>query len=297
MAIRIFLIPLALAPLLLYGCATSGPVGSQQVVTGDGYREADQFVERIPEQFTPISVSVLAAEKERPVRAIRGFLLIDDAGDMRAKLPAPYESRAGLATALAQRLTATLARPGFDGHRFGGSIALASVSLRELDRGWSPKLADGVAALAPRLSASAKTANKTALLIFSRADRVDEAVVRQVAARQAQLGEQLCVYLITVGDPTACFKLKAFDQCGSAVTGASIAEPEAMAAFALRVFYGDPLDGDGDGVANYQDRCPRTPLGTRVNWNGCPFDEARLMKLLPREITDQSWALPPPSSL
>ncbi|MCF8004774.1 MAG: hypothetical protein K9L32_11355, partial [Chromatiaceae bacterium] len=186
MAIRFFPIPLALV-LLLNGCGTTGPVGSQQVVTGDGYRDADQIVERIPEQFTPMSASVLAAEKERPVRAISGFLLIDDAGDMRAKLPVPFESRAGLATTLAQRLTATLARPGFDGYRFGGPIALTSVSLRELDLGWSPKLAAGVSALAPRLAASAGTANSTVLIIFSRADRVDEEVVRQVAAMQAQL--------------------------------------------------------------------------------------------------------------
>ncbi|MBK1649283.1 hypothetical protein [Rhabdochromatium marinum] len=289
--------------LLLNGCATSGPVESQQVVTGDGYHQADQSVEHIPEHFTPMSASVLADEKERPVKVGSGFMLIDDAGDMRQTRPAPFNSRAGLAKVLAQRLRATLARPGFDGHQTRGPVALTSVSLRELDHGWSPKLATGLAALAPRLSTGRVTAynsattSKIALIIFSRAERVDEAAVRQVAELRSRLGERLCVHLVTVGDPSACFKLQAFNQCGTAVTGASIAEPEAMAAFVLRVFYGDPLDSDGDGVANYQDQCPRTGRGMRVNWNGCPFDESRLMKLLPREITEQGWALPPPSSL
>ena len=289
--------------LLLNACATSGPVESQQVVTEDGYHAADQRIERIPEHFTPMSAPVLAAEKERPVTVSSGFVLIDDAGDMREKRPAPFDSRAGLAKVLAQRLRATLARPDFDGHQSSGPVALTSVSLRELDRGWSPQLAAGLAALAPQLSASRATVyntaatSKLALIIFSRAERVDEAAVRQVAELRSRLGERLCVHLVTVGDPSACFKLQAFNQCGTAVTGASIAEPEAMAGFALRVFYGDPLDSDGDGVANYQDQCPRTGRGMRVNWNGCPFDESRLMKLLPREITEQGWALPPPSSL
>ncbi|MBK5969439.1 MULTISPECIES: hypothetical protein [Thiorhodovibrio] len=296
MSIHLPLALIALA-LLLNGCATSGPVGSRQVVTEDGYREADQVVERIPERFTPMSASVLAAEKELPVKFSSGFLLIDDAGAMREKLPAPFDSRAGLASVLARRLKATLVQPGYDGRETSGPVALTAVSLHELDSGWSPKLADGLAALAPRLSATTRNTFSTALIILSRAERVDEAAVRQVAEMRGRFGERLCVHLVTVGDPSACFKLKTFDACGTAVTGASIAEPEAMAAFALRVFYGDPLDSDGDGVANYQDRCPRTGRGTRVNWNGCPFDESRLMKLLPREITEQGWALPPPSSL
>ncbi len=33
---------------------------------------------------------------------------------------------------------------------------------------------------------------------------------------------------------------------------------------------GPPLDSDGDGVPDRDDRCPDTPAGTRVDANGCP---------------------------
>lgn len=33
-----------------------------------------------------------------------------------------------------------------------------------------------------------------------------------------------------------------------------------------------PLDTDGDGVPDYRDRCPDTPLGVRVDEFGCPLD-------------------------
>lgn len=35
---------------------------------------------------------------------------------------------------------------------------------------------------------------------------------------------------------------------------------------------GCELDSDGDGVADSKDRCPRTPAGARVDANGCPID-------------------------
>ena len=35
---------------------------------------------------------------------------------------------------------------------------------------------------------------------------------------------------------------------------------------------GCPLDTDADGVADYLDKCPNTPAGARVDSNGCPVD-------------------------
>jgi len=35
---------------------------------------------------------------------------------------------------------------------------------------------------------------------------------------------------------------------------------------------GCPVDSDGDGVADHLDKCPGTPSGTRVDAEGCPFD-------------------------
>lgn len=36
--------------------------------------------------------------------------------------------------------------------------------------------------------------------------------------------------------------------------------------------YGCELDSDGDGVVDSKDRCPNTPAGVSVNANGCPMD-------------------------
>ena len=33
-----------------------------------------------------------------------------------------------------------------------------------------------------------------------------------------------------------------------------------------------PMDSDGDGVLDPQDKCPGTPLGVKVDANGCPLD-------------------------
>src|ERR1035437_355289 len=35
---------------------------------------------------------------------------------------------------------------------------------------------------------------------------------------------------------------------------------------------GCPLDSDGDGVPDYLDKCPNTPTGVKVDVNGCPLD-------------------------
>jgi len=35
---------------------------------------------------------------------------------------------------------------------------------------------------------------------------------------------------------------------------------------------GCPLDSDGDGVPDYLDKCPNTPKGVQVDKNGCPLD-------------------------
>ncbi len=39
----------------------------------------------------------------------------------------------------------------------------------------------------------------------------------------------------------------------------------------LGATYSAPVDSDGDGVADYNDECPRTPLGARVDARGCPI--------------------------
>ncbi|MCF1183270.1 hypothetical protein L0E83_07445 [Marichromatium gracile] len=293
MSVRSVIYAALAAMILTTGCSSSGPIRAKQVVTEDAYANAETRVRPLLENEPTISARALAARKERPIRVHSAVVLIDDGGTMREDAPPPFETRAGLARALANRLKATLSHPGFDGRLTTRPIQLHVERLSDRD-GWRPKLTDALTDVDARLTG---TGGETALILLSRADRLDEDTVRLIERMQARRGHRLCVHLVTVGDASACFKLRRFDSCGSAVRDVDIATSETMAAHALRLFYGDPPDTDGDGIQDYRDRCPGTRPGTRINWEGCPFDQKALMHLLPDEIVREGRALPPPSRL
>ena len=41
---------------------------------------------------------------------------------------------------------------------------------------------------------------------------------------------------------------------------------------------GCPLDSDGDGVPDYEDKCSGTPAGVKVDKDGCPIVEKQIME-------------------
>jgi OOP family OmpA-OmpF porin len=47
---------------------------------------------------------------------------------------------------------------------------------------------------------------------------------------------------------------------------------------------GCPLDSDGDGVPDYLDKCPNTPLGVQVDADGCPIKKETVVIVQPAEI-------------
>ena len=267
---------LVLLPVLVAnpGCSGNAPLRPEQVVTRDAYQSGDETIQHVPASFIPISAMELAARQDQPVRFPHGWVLIDDGATMQDPSPGFSGSRAELARELDQRLAATLAPPPApDGPPPPDPVTL--------DVEHTSALGGDLSAALAQLETRWPAGTKTTLLIFSRADRIAEPTVATARAMQSRYGEGMCLNLITVGDKTACFKLRIFNTCGSAVRGEDIATPEAMAAYAVRVFYDDPADSDGDGIPNYRDQCPDTPKGLRVNWDGCPFDEAALRSLLP----------------
>jgi hypothetical protein len=247
------------------------------VVTQDAYRSADETIQYISDSFIPISVVELAARRGQPVRYPRGWLLIDDEGGMKEPAVGFSGSRMQLALELSERLAATLAPPMQQPAVTGITLEIERVSVLD---GSGGKLSVALAQLETRWP----TGTPIPLLIVSRADRITEETVRMARRMRSRYGEGWCLHLISVGDKTACFKLRTFNTCGSAVRGEDIAAPETMAAYAIRLFYGDPSDQDGDGIVDYRDQCPDTLKDMRVNWDGCPFDEAALKRLLPGEI-------------
>ena len=265
-----------LALVITAGCSWDAPLRTQQVVTRDAYQSADETIQYVSDSFIPISVVELAARRGQPLRYPRGWLLIDDGGDLGEPAAGFSGSRAQLALALSERLVATVAPPPTRQAATGISLEIERVSVVG---GSGGDLSVALAQLETRWPAGAPSP----LLIFSRADRITEETVQTARRMRSRYGEGWCLHLISVGDKTACFKLRAFNTCGSAVRGEDIADPQTMAAYAMRLFYGDPSDHDGDGIEDYRDQCPDTPKGMRVNWDGCPFDEAALKRLLPAE--------------
>lgn len=266
---------------LSHGCSWYPSLKPEQVVTRDAYETADQVIHQIAEPFKPLSVAGRAADKRQPVRYSQGLLLIDDGASMQEPAPGFAGSRVALAVELTDRLAATLATPALDGEPAALTwIALEFGQVSALDGGQD----DQVSAALTQLESQLQGGTDTALVLFSRADRITENTVKTVRGMQSRYGERLCLHLVSVGDNTACFRLRDFNTCGSAVRGEDIADPETMAAYALKLFYGDPLDTDGDGVYDYRDQCPDTPSGSRINWDGCPFDEVALRNLLPDAV-------------
>ncbi len=47
---------------------------------------------------------------------------------------------------------------------------------------------------------------------------------------------------------------------------------------------GCPLDSDGDGVPDYLDKCPNTPMGAQVDSEGCPIKKDTVVVKQPTEI-------------
>jgi len=271
---------LLFALLVNAGCAWSPPLRPDQVITQDAYRTADETIQRIADPFVPISAAELAARQHRSVRYPRGLALIDDTAAMREAAAGFSGSRKDLALELTDRLIATLAAPSARGGPPATTWIRLDVELFSALGGQGGELAVALTQLQSRL----QPGERTALLIFSRADRVTEETVKTARRIQSHYGEWLCLHLVSIGDRTAFFGLRAFNTCGSAVRGEDIAAPATLAAYAIRLFYGDPPDSDGDGIEDYRDQCPGTPREVRVNWDGCPFDDAALKRLLPDEL-------------
>lgn len=132
---------------------------------------------------------------------------------------------------------------------------------------------------------------QSALIIISDGLDMDNA---PAAAKQAkdQLGENLCIYTIAVGNQRNSMGHKVLEkvtqagQCGFATTATKLADAKAMSQFVSDVFLTEPApkpapapspaplvrDSDGDGVPDTLDKCLDTPRGVAVDAQGCPLD-------------------------
>jgi OOP family OmpA-OmpF porin len=124
---------------------------------------------------------------------------------------------------------------------------------------------------------------RLAVIVFS--DGLDMKNYQPAAAAQRlknAYGDRICIYTVLLGDKSAMYQLGDESEgmnvmkqvadagkCGFMVKGYTISSPEGMASFVEKVFLA--RDIDQDGVADYLDKCPKTPKGVKVDATGCPI--------------------------
>jgi hypothetical protein len=161
----------------------------------------------------------------------------------------------------------------------------------ELSKGQGP-LSVGGGSLAPRIDALTEWARlqpgRTAIYLITQWDRLDTTAIEAIArfhqhavhASGSTVGPQSttwhgkdgvggCFYAIGVGNTFSREKFLDVTDCGLAETFDAVAQPRDMANFISRTLYSGPADTDGDGVPDYADECPYTPVGRMVNSRGC----------------------------
>jgi OOP family OmpA-OmpF porin len=74
------------------------------------------------------------------------------------------------------------------------------------------------------------------------------------------------------GNPHAYLRLQARDAFFHERDAANWSQHIALTASLSWVFRGRAKDQDLDGVRNWLDKCPNTPIGAKVDRNGCPID-------------------------
>ena len=117
---------------------------------------------------------------------------------------------------------------------------------------------------------------KIAAILVSDGYELGTGPVDAAMRAKARFGDRLCIYTVLVGTSDVgralMSKLADIGGCGFAVSADAVNTPEAMAEFVKTVFMAQnevPLDADGDGVVDADDRCPDTPANTVVNAQGC----------------------------
>ncbi len=151
---------------------------------------------------------------------------------------------------------------------------------RNLDDGLKiVKRASGQTPLGLSISAAADDLKavdgRTAVIIVSDGISDDDTAGAVLRMKQTY-GDKVAIYPILIGDDPAgrknMEKLARAGVGGFSETGDNLVTPENIADYVEKVFLAKITDSDGDGVPDSKDKCPDTPVGIRVDENGCPVD-------------------------
>jgi OOP family OmpA-OmpF porin len=122
------------------------------------------------------------------------------------------------------------------------------------------------------------TQGRTALIIVGDG-KYDNDPVPAAASIKRRYGDRLCIYTVMSGseDPAGVNVMEQIADagvCGFFESAKRLKSNEEVASWVERVFLmaAAPMDSDGDGVSDDLDRCPNTPKGVDVDFQGCPPD-------------------------
>ena len=116
----------------------------------------------------------------------------------------------------------------------------------------------------------------SAVIIVTDAKGMGAGQVAGATSVKEKFGDSVCFYPILVGDDAdgelLMEEIARIGGCGFAANADDLASGRQMADFVQKVFIGEMMDSDGDGVADAMDKCPGTPAGVKVDAVGCPPD-------------------------
>ena len=128
---------------------------------------------------------------------------------------------------------------------------------------------------------------KTAVIVVSDGKANAGRSIDAATKLKEKFGSSLCIYTVLVGQDTNGMalmeKIADVGGCGFYAKAQDLVTGPAMADFVEKVFLtkreevkhvvvAKPMDSDGDGVLDPNDKCPNTPQGVSVDAFGCPFD-------------------------
>lgn len=239
----------------------------------------------------PIIFEAASLDADKYVRKVDQFVLIGD-GSLSMADQWRHRTKIGTSDEFLGALNRTIPEIGFVGglRSFGkGACDMKGKTVSIADVGtystaaMADALADyqcpsGYSPLDLALNAAGSDLGNheaaTALVIVSDGRHMGDKEVEAARALKDAFGDDFDIYAVLVGNDTkgrALLEKVVAAGGGGYLKGAEeLNTAEAMGRFVTDVFLYP--DDDGDGVANYLDKCPNTPKGVEVDTVGCPLD-------------------------
>jgi OOP family OmpA-OmpF porin len=258
---------IALASVLLAGCATHGPApapfDAQPIATGM-YKEKVDHLYFILDASSSMTERHAGRTKFDIARSV-----VDNFNKTMPDVTSSVAMRSfGHADKISNKGSVLMVEPGaYQRKALGGGLDKVSQAggISPLDRAFKDAAVDFKDVKDP-----------IAVVVVSDGKEMAPGTAAAAKALADDHGDQLCLHTVQVGDDaggrTLLSKISQTTGCGQAVNADSLSSGAAMNGFAKQVLLSDLADSDGDGVTDDKDKCPNTPKGVTVDMHGCPLD-------------------------